>query len=163
MYKNFKKNGLKNKNPANGRVLNIIKNKNVIINYISKSGTTTEPAVAFRLLKNHIENKYGVEEAASRIIAITDKSRGALKSLATRQGYKTYVIPDDIGGRYSVLTPVGLLPIAVAGYDIRQLVQGAAEMRKACLASDSLGENPRNMGHAARDAGERRGKGGTPI
>ena len=92
---------------------------------ISKSGTTTEPAIAFRVLRRHLEQKYGKDEACRRIIAITDKSRGALKNLADAEGYKTYVVPDDVGGRYSVLTPVGLLPIAVAGFDIRRFVEGA--------------------------------------
>lgn len=124
------------------KLLKLLDTKDYAIAVISKSGTTTEPAVAFRLLKNHIENKYGVEEAASRIIAITDKSRGALKGLADKQGYKTYVIPDDVGGRYSVLTPVGLLPIAVAGFDIRKLIKGAQEMRALCLETDVIGENP---------------------
>jgi glucose-6-phosphate isomerase len=99
---------------------------------ISKSGTTTEPALAFRILKKDLEEKYGVEEARKRIIAITDAERGALHTLAKTEGYKTFVIPDDIGGRYSVLTPVGLLPIAVAGFDIRELVKGAREMENNC-------------------------------
>lgn len=100
-----------------------------IIN-ISKSGTTTEPAVAFRLLKDLLEEKVGKSEARNRIVAITDAKKGALRTLAGMEKYKTFVIPDDIGGRYSVLTPVGLLPIAVAGFDIRKLVQGAATMEK---------------------------------
>ena len=99
---------------------------------ISKSGTTTEPALAFRILKQDLEEKYGVEKASKRIIAITDAERGALHTLAKTEGYKTFVIPDDIGGRYSVLTPVGLLPIAVAGFDIRELVKGAREMGQNC-------------------------------
>ncbi|MDR1860354.1 MAG: glucose-6-phosphate isomerase [Bacteroidales bacterium] len=98
---------------------------------ISKSGTTTEPAIAFRLLKRDLEEKYGKDEAQSRIIAITDAKRGALRKLADTEGYKTYVISDDIGGRYSVLTPVGLLAIAVAGLDIRALVKGAVDMEQA--------------------------------
>lgn len=106
---------------------------------ISKSGTTTEPAVAFRILKNHIEKKYGKEEARTRIVAITDKAKGALKVLADNEGYKTYVVPDNVGGRYSVLTPVGLLPIAVAGIDIEQLVAGAQQMEKYCI--DNQNEN----------------------
>ncbi len=106
----------------------LLKTKEYAMAVISKSGTTTEPAVAFRILKNDIEEKYGREEARQRIIAITDASRGALRKLATTEGYKTYVIPDDVGGRYSVLTPVGLVAIAVAGFSIRQLVQGAAMM-----------------------------------
>ena len=99
---------------------------------ISKSGTTTEPAIAFRLLKQDIEEKYGVDEARKRIIAITDTDRGALHTLAKTEGYKTFVIPDDTGGRYSVLTPVGLIPIAVAGFNIRELVNGARDMEKNC-------------------------------
>ena len=98
---------------------------------ISKSGTTTEPAVAFRLLKAHLETKIGKTAARESIVAITDKQRGALRTLATQEGYRTFVIPDDVGGRYSVLTPVGLLPIAIAGFDIRQLLQGAQDMQKA--------------------------------
>lgn len=109
----------------------LLKTKEYALAVISKSGTTTEPAIAFRLLKQDIEEKYGKEEAVSRIIAVTDAERGALKSLANSEGYKTYVIPDDVGGRYSVLTPVGLLAIAVAGFDIRALVQGAVDMEKA--------------------------------
>ena len=109
----------------------LLKNKEYAIAVISKSGTTTEPALAFRLLRQDIEEKYGVEEARQRIIAITDESKGALRTLATEEGYKTYVIPDDVGGRYSVLTPVGLVPIAVAGFDVRALVQGARDMEKA--------------------------------
>lgn len=111
-----------------------------IIN-ISKSGTTTEPAIAFRLLKDQLENKVGKEEARQRIVAITDASKGALRSLATTEGYKTFVIPDNVGGRYSVLTPVGLLPIAVAGIDIRKLVQGAVEIEKATAPSVSFDYN----------------------
>ena len=109
----------------------LLKNKEYAIAVISKSGTTTEPALAFRLLKQDIENKYGKVEANERIVAITDESKGALRSLATIEGYKTFVIPDDIGGRYSVLTPVGLLAIAVAGFDIRSLVKGAVDMQHA--------------------------------
>ena len=108
----------------------LLKTKEYAMAVISKSGTTTEPALAFRLLKQDIEDKYGKAEATERIVAITDESRGALRSLATTEGYKTFVIPDNVGGRYSVLTPVGLLPIAVAGFDIRALVQGAVDMQK---------------------------------
>ncbi len=102
-----------------------------IIN-ISKSGTTTEPAIAFRILRNLLVEKAGEEESRKRIVAITDASRGALRSLANSEGYKTFVIPDDVGGRYSVLTPVGLLPVAVAGLNIRKLFQGARDMETAC-------------------------------
>ena len=100
-----------------------------IIN-ISKSGTTTEPALSFRVLKNKLEKQVGKEEARKRIVAITDSSKGALRTLAVKEQYKTFVIPDDVGGRYSVLTPVGLLPIAVAGINIRLLVQGAVDLEK---------------------------------
>ena len=113
----------------------ILNKKDYSMAVISKSGTTTEPAIAFRILKQHIINKYGEQEAASRIVAITDKARGALKQLANVKGYKTYIVPDDVGGRFSVLTPVGLLPIAVAGIDIRALVKGAIEMEKQCKAN----------------------------
>ena len=103
---------------------------------ISKSGTTTEPAIAFRLLKEQLESKLGKAEASKRIVAITDEKRGALRQLATEEGYKTFVIADNVGGRFSVLTPVGLLPIAVAGYDIRALIDGARQMQRDTLASD---------------------------
>jgi len=125
---------------------------------ISKSGTTTEPAVAFRILKNHLEKKYGKAGARERILAITDKSKGALKKLADDEGYKTYVVPDDIGGRYSVLTPVGLLPIAVAGFDIRALVGGAAAMQKQVTKTDNIDENPSALYAATRNALYRSGK-----
>ena len=108
-----------------------LKGKNFGIINISKSGTTTEPALAFRILRKQLEDAAGKNEAKERIVAITDKARGALHTLATKEGYKTYVIPDDVGGRFSVLTPVGLLPIAVAGIDIKQLVAGAVSMEKA--------------------------------
>lgn len=111
-----------------------------IIN-ISKSGTTTEPAIAFRLLKDLLEKKVGSEETKKRIVAITDASKGALRTLANSEGYKTFVIPDDIGGRYSVLTPVGLLPIAVAGINIRKLVAGAVEIEKATDQNSSYDYN----------------------
>ena len=113
-------------------LLELLDAKEYSMAVISKSGTTTEPAVAFRILKNHLENKYGKEEARTRIVAITDKERGALKTLANNEGYKTYIVPDNVGGRYSVLTPVGLLPIAVAGIDIEQLVGGALAMENYC-------------------------------
>ena len=100
-----------------------------IIN-VSKSGTTTEPALSFRILREQLEGMVGKEEAKTRIVAVTDAARGALRTLADKEGYKTFVIPDDVGGRYSVLTPVGLLPIAVAGIDIKQLIAGAVSMEK---------------------------------
>lgn len=109
-------------------LMDLLKGKKFGIVVISKSGTTTEPAIAFRLLKDMLEKQEGKEEAAKRIVAITDAKKGALRSLATQEGYKTYVIPDNVGGRFSVLTPVGLLPIAVAGFDIKALVAGAVEI-----------------------------------
>ncbi len=116
--------------------------RSIAVIVISKSGTTTEPAIAFRLLKAELERRYGKEEAAERIVAITDSSRGALKTLADNEGYPTFVIPDNVGGRYSVLTPVGLLPLAVAGIDIRALVEGARDMERMCGADRPIAENP---------------------
>ncbi len=107
------------------QLVDFVKDKDVCVNVISKSGTTTEPAIAFRVFKELLEEKYGKENARERIFATTDKERGALKQLASEEGYETFIIPDDIGGRYSVLTPVGLLPIAVAGIDIDALMEGA--------------------------------------
>ncbi|HPS13613.1 MAG TPA: glucose-6-phosphate isomerase [Prolixibacteraceae bacterium] len=119
----------------------LLQTKEWAICVISKSGTTTEPAIALRILKQDLEDRYGKQEAQSRICAITDASKGALKTLANEEGYKTYVIPDNVGGRYSVLTPVGLIPIAVAGFDIRALVQGAKDMFKATSAQVKFEEN----------------------
>ncbi len=130
----------------------LLKNKEYALIVISKSGTTTEPALAFRFLKKDIEEKYGKEEAKSRIIAITDASKGALRTLATQEGYKTYVIPDDVGGRFSVLTPVGLLPIAFAGFNIRQLVAGAVNMEKETSHEVKFENNKAEMYAAARNA-----------
>ncbi len=110
-------------------LLNLIGERDISINVISKSGTTTEPAIAFRVLREAIETKYGVEEAKKRIYVTTDKKRGALKGLADQEGYETFVIPDNVGGRFSVLTAVGLLPIATAGVDIDKLMQGARDAR----------------------------------
>ncbi|MBQ9046861.1 MAG: glucose-6-phosphate isomerase [Solobacterium sp.] len=123
------------------QVMNHIKDKSVVLNVISKSGTTTETALAFRILRDFMEKKYGKEEARTRIIATTDKARGTLKSLADKEGYETFVIPDDIGGRYSVITPVGLLPLALAGVDIRAIMQGYQDATRE-LSSDILEENP---------------------
>ncbi len=106
-------------------LIQLLNDKSYAVTVISKSGTTTEPATAFRIFKKHLEKKYGKKEAVNRIIAITDKEKGALKQLADGEGYKTYVIPDDVGGRFSVLTPVGLFPVAVAGFDIKKLIEGA--------------------------------------
>jgi len=125
---------------------------------ISKSGTTTEPALAFRLLKQDMEEKYGTEETRKRIIAITDAQRGALYTLAKTEGYKTFVIPDDIGGRYSVLTPVGLLPIAIAGFDIREMVKGACEMEKGCGVDVPFEINPASRYAAVRNLLYKKGK-----
>ena len=118
-------------------LMEVLDKKDYSLAVISKSGTTTETAVTFRILRNHLENKYGKEQAAKRIIAITDKEKGVLKILADKEGYDTFVIPDDVGGRYSVLTPVGLIPIAVAGFDIKQIVAGAVAEREKTLFDDS--------------------------
>lgn len=128
-----------------------------IIN-ISKSGTTTEPAIAFRILRSLLEENVGAAAARERIVAVTDRARGALRTLADREGYKTYVIPDDVGGRYSVLTPVGLLPIAVAGIDIRALVRGAVEMERAVGPDVPFASNPALRYAAARQTLYRSGK-----
>ncbi|MDR2682478.1 MAG: glucose-6-phosphate isomerase [Dysgonamonadaceae bacterium] len=128
-----------------------------IIN-ISKSGTTTEPALAFRVLKKQLEEAVGKAEAQSRIVAITDKSRGALRTLATKEGYKTYVIPDNVGGRFSVLTPVGLLPVAVAGIDIKQLVAGAVAMEQATASDIPFADNPAEIYAATRNELYKSGK-----
>lgn len=117
------------------QLIETIGDRDFSVNVISKSGTTTEPAIAFRVFKEMLENKYGKEEAAKRIYATTDKERGALKSLATEEGYETFVVPDDVGGRFSVLTAVGLLPIAASGADISKLMEGAQSMRKLCSES----------------------------
>ena len=139
-------------------LIEILDKRDYALTVISKSGTTTEPAVAFRILKNHLEKKYGKENARKRIIAITDKERGALKKLSNDEGYKTYVVPDDVGGRYSVLTPVGLLPIAVAGFDIRKLVEGAVNMKKHIMLSTNIDENPACLYAALRNALYNKGK-----
>ena len=118
---------------------------------ISKSGTTTEPAIAFRLIKAELEARYGKAEAAERIVAVTDKARGALKTLSTDEGYPTFVIPDDVGGRFSVLTPVGLLPLAVAGVDVRALVKGAQLMEAQTAEGVAFEENPSAIYAAVRN------------
>ncbi len=117
-------------------LMDVIGDRDFSVNIISKSGTTTEPAIAFRVFKEMLEKKYGKEEAAKRIYATTDKAKGALKNLATEEGYETFVVPDDVGGRFSVLTAVGLLPIAVSGADIDKLMEGAAEGRRLALEQD---------------------------
>jgi glucose-6-phosphate isomerase len=121
-------------------LFDLIAGRDVCLNVISKSGTTTEPAIAFRLLKEMVEKKYGAEGAKDRIVVTTDASRGALKSLADDLGYKTFVIPDDVGGRYSVLTPVGLFPMAVAGVDIQELMEGARQGERL-YSTGSLEQN----------------------
>lgn len=125
---------------------------------ISKSGTTTEPAIAFRLLKEQLEKQVGKEEAGQRIIAVTDATKGALRKLADTEGYKTFVIADNVGGRFSVLTPVGLLPIAIAGFDIRALVAGACDMQKACGEDVPFEQNPAMLYAATRNALYQAGK-----
>lgn len=114
-------------------LMEVIGDRDFSINVISKSGTTTEPAIAFRVFKKLLNDKYGRAEAAKRIYATTDKSKGALKNLATEEGFETFVVPDDVGGRFSVLTAVGLLPIAVSGADVTKLMEGAASMREDCM------------------------------
>lgn len=134
-----------------------LKDKKFGIIVISKSGTTTEPAIAFRLLKEQLENQLGKTEAAKRIIAITDEKRGALRQLATEEGYKTFVIDDNVGGRFSVLSPVGLLPIAVAGFDIKALMQGAIDMENATKthSRDNIAELYAKTRNALYNAGKK--------
>ncbi|MEI8225055.1 MAG: glucose-6-phosphate isomerase [Bacteroidota bacterium] len=132
-------------------LLEILDGRNYSIVVISKSGTTTEPAIAFRILKDHLERKVGKTKAAERIIAITDARKGALRSLAETNGYETFIIPDNIGGRYSVLTPVGLLPIAISGLDIRMLVNGAKAMEGLTRNNKNAVSNPSLLYAAARN------------
>ncbi len=139
-------------------LLQVLDEKEYTLTVISKSGTTTEPALAFRLLREHLEAKYGKPEARQRIIAITDKEKGALKQLADEEGYETFVVPDDVGGRYSVLTPVGLLPIAVAGFDIRNLLKGAQDMAAFSATTSKIDENPVAAYAAVRNALYAKGK-----
>lgn len=140
------------------QLLQLLESHDYAVAVISKSGTTTEPAVAFRIIKAHLEMKYGKANAAERIIAITDAHRGALHSIAQQEGYRTYVIPDNVGGRFSVLTPVGLLPIAMAGYDIDKLLRGACDMRDICINNTSLDENPALTYAAIRNILYRKGR-----
>ena len=123
-------------------LMDAIKDYSVAAIVISKSGTTTEPAIAFRLIKAELERRYGKAEAAERIVAITDKARGALKTLATQEGYPTFVIEDNVGGRYSVLSPVGLLPLAVAGVDVEAFVEGARDMERLTSEATPIDQNP---------------------
>ena len=139
-------------------LLQALENFDYSIIVISKSGTTTEPAIAFRLLKTHIEGEYGKQEAKNRIVAVTDKAKGALKKLADAEGYQTFIIPDDVGGRFSVLTPVGLLPIAAAGYDIDKLLGGAKAMQQLTREKKNMDKNPADLYAAARNALYNKGK-----
>lgn len=138
-------------------LIRVIGDRDFSVNVISKSGTTTEPAVAFRIFKELLEEKYGKKEAASRIYATTDRARGALKGLADEEGYETFVVPDDIGGRFSVLTAVGLLPIAVSGADITKLMEGAASGRERAL-NHAFEENDALQYAAVRNILYRKGK-----
>ena len=138
-------------------LLQVVGDRDFSVNIISKSGTTTEPAIAFRIFKELLEKKYGKEGAAKRIYATTDKARGALKNLADEEGYETFVVPDDVGGRYSVLTAVGLLPIAVSGADIDKLMEGAASAREQALNSE-FAQNPALQYAAIRNILHRKGK-----
>ncbi len=138
-------------------LMDVIGERDFSINMISKSGTTTEPAIAFRVFKAMMEKKYGKEEAAKRIYATTDKAKGSLKNLATEEGYETFVVPDDVGGRFSVLTAVGLLPIAISGADIDKLMEGAQAGRKAALEA-SFEDNDAVKYAAVRNILLRKGK-----
>lgn len=138
-------------------LLQLLEDKDISVNVISKSGTTTEPAIAFRIFRELLEKKYGKEGARKRIYATTDREKGALKKLANEEGYESFVIPDDVGGRYSVLTAVGLLPIATAGVDIDAMMKGAADARTA-FSSPSIKENLAYQYAAVRNALYRKGK-----
>ncbi len=139
-------------------LLDALKDHDFSVIIISKSGTTTEPAIAFRILKAELEARYGKAGAAERIVAVTDRARGALKKLSTDEGYPTFVIPDDVGGRFSVLTPVGLLPLAAAGVDIEALVAGACAMEAATADGVPFDENPSAVYAAVRNALYQSGK-----
>ncbi|MCC8088347.1 MAG: glucose-6-phosphate isomerase [Rikenellaceae bacterium] len=138
-------------------LLKAVKKTDIAAIVISKSGTTTEPALAFRIIKNEIEKRYGKKQAAKRIVAVTDAERGALKTLSTQEGYETFVIPDNVGGRFSVFTPVGLLPLAAAGIDIKELIRGAKDMEKATGVDVPFENNPACIYAAARNALYRKG------
>lgn len=138
-------------------LLELIRDKDVSINVISKSGTTTEPAIAFRIFRKFLEEKYGKEEATKRIYATTDKKKGALKTLADEQGYESFVVPDDVGGRYSVLTAVGLLPIAASGIPIQEIMKGARKAQHE-LSGSSLEDNPAYQYAAVRNIFYNKGK-----
>lgn len=139
-------------------LLELLNNKRYAIVVISKSGTTTEPAIAFRILREHLENKVGSQKANELIVAVTDGSKGALRTLADQKGYKSYIIPDDVGGRFSVLTPVGLVPLALGGVDIRMLVQGATDMENLCADTIPFAENPAALYAATRYSLYKKGK-----
>ena len=139
-------------------LIQLLDHQSYSIVVISKSGTTTEPAIAFRILREHLEKKLGKAEASGRIIAVTDSGKGALRQLADEKGYRSFVIPDDIGGRFSVLTPVGLVPLAFAGVDIRQLVKGAQASSQRCAPGVPFEENPSALYAATRNALYRSGK-----
>lgn len=140
-------------------LLEYLKDKRWGIVVVSKSGTTTEPAIAFRILKNALESQVGQTVASRRIIAITDEKKGALRKLSSQLGYKTFTIPDDIGGRYSVLTPVGLVPIAIAGFSVEAMLQGAREVMESPEKNNDLKNNPIARYTAARNAFYHQGKG----
>ncbi len=142
---------------ALNEIVALCEGRDFSVNVISKSGTTTEPAIAFRVFRELLEQKYGKEEAAKRIYVTTDKAKGTLKALSDAEGYETFVVPDDVGGRYSVLTAVGLLPIAAAGIDIEKMMQGANDARKA-YAKDDLNENDCYKYAAVRNILYRKGK-----
>jgi glucose-6-phosphate isomerase len=139
-------------------LISLLDKKSYCIVVISKSGTTTEPAIAFRIFRDHLEKKVGHEKAKELIIAVTDKERGALRTFAVQKGYKTYVIPDDVGGRYSVFTPVGLVPLAIGGVDVHALVKGAADMQKLCDDSVPFEKNPAALYAATRYSLYKKGK-----
>jgi glucose-6-phosphate isomerase len=138
-------------------LLQAVEGKDISLNVISKSGTTTEPALAFRILRTYLEKKYGIDEARKRIYATTDKARGALKTLADAEGYESFVVPDDVGGRFTVLTAVGLLPIAAAGIDIDEMMKGAADAREV-YSNPSLKDNDAYKYAAVRNALYNKGK-----
>ncbi|MFA7359741.1 MAG: glucose-6-phosphate isomerase [Candidatus Kapaibacterium sp.] len=139
-------------------LMEVLEGKKFSVIVISKSGTTTEPAIAFRLLKNLAEKKFGKEVAANRIVAITDKAKGALKRLADKEGYKTFVIPDDVGGRFSVLSPVGLLPVACGGFNVKDLIKGAEDMETILKGKEKFEDNPAMLYAAIRNLLYRKGK-----
>ena len=138
-------------------LMDYLQDKEFSINVISKSGTTTEPAIAFRIFKEYMEQRYGKAEAKNRIYATTDRARGALKTLADTEGYTTFVVPDDVGGRFSVLTPVGLLPIAAAGIDIDEMLAGAKEAYDDCL-EENVAQNDSLQYALVRNLLYRKGK-----